>query len=84
MKVVMPQEQVYLDPSQVEAAKRQKAEDARYNSQPQTKNVEVVSGDRVIADVKVVEPEKPATTEAKEVKQPEAAQHQEHIKETTE
>jgi 3D (Asp-Asp-Asp) domain-containing protein len=54
-KYVMPQEQVYLDPSQVEAAKQQKAEDARYNAQPQTKNVEVVSGDRVIADVKVVE-----------------------------
>ena len=55
VKVVMPQEQVYLDPSQVEAAKRQKAEDARISAQPQAKNVEVVSGDRVIADVKVVE-----------------------------
>ena len=54
-KYVMPQEQVYLDPSQIEAAKQQKAEDAFYNSQPQTKNVEVVTGDRVIADVKVVE-----------------------------
>lgn len=101
VKVVMPQEQVYLDPSQVEAAKQQKAEDARISAQPQAKNVEVVSGDRVIADVKVVEKdekenvtsadnnaeikkaeeEKAATTE---VKQPEAAQQQEPIKETTE
>ena len=39
----------------MEAAKQQKADDARFNSQPQTKNVEVVTGDRVIADVKVVE-----------------------------
>ena len=54
-KYVMPQEQVYLDPSQVEAAKKQKAEDELANGQPQTKNVEVVSGNRVIADVKVVE-----------------------------
>ena len=55
---VMPQEQVYLDASQIEAAKQQKADDARYNSQSQTKNVEVVTGDRVIANVKVVEQEK--------------------------
>jgi 3D (Asp-Asp-Asp) domain-containing protein len=55
---VMPQEQVYLDTSQIEAAKQQKADDARYNSQSQTKNVEVVTGDRVIANVKVVEQEK--------------------------
>ena len=55
VKYVMPQEQVYLDPSQVEAAKKQKAADAIANSQPQAKNVEVVTGDRVIADVKVVE-----------------------------
>ena len=54
-KYVMPEEQVYLDPSQVEAAKKQKAADAIANSQPQAKNVEVVTGDRVIADVKVVE-----------------------------
>ena len=55
-KYVMPEEQVYLDPSQVEAAKKQKAADAIANSQPQAKNVEIVTGDRVIAaDVKVVE-----------------------------
>ena len=54
-KYVMPQEQVYLDPSQVEAAKQQLKADAFYNAQPQAKNVEVVTGDRVIADVKVVE-----------------------------
>ncbi len=57
-KYVMPQEQVYLDPSQMEAAKQQKQSDAFYNNQPQTKNVEVVTGDRVIADVKVVEQDK--------------------------
>ena len=76
-KYVMPQEQVYLDPSQVEAAKQQKAEDARINAQPQAKNVEVVSGDRVIADVKVVEKDE------KEVK-PETSQQQETVKEKTE
>ena len=54
-KYVMPQEQVYLDSSQVEAAKQQLKADAFYNAQPQAKNVEVVTGDRVIADVKVVE-----------------------------
>ena len=52
---VMPQEQVFLDPSQVEAAKKQLEDDAAGKSGPRTKNVEVVSGDRVIADVKVVE-----------------------------
>ena len=55
LNYVMPQEQVYLDPSQVEAAKKQKEADAEYNSQPQTKNLEVVTGNRVIANVKVVE-----------------------------
>ena len=54
-KYVMPQQQVYLDPSQTEAAKQQLAADAFYNDQPQAKNVEIVSGDRVIADVKVIE-----------------------------
>lgn len=54
-KYVMPQEQVYLDPSQVEAAKNQVAEDARISGPSQAKNVEIVSGNRVIADVKVVE-----------------------------
>ena len=52
---VMPQEQVFLDPSQVEAAKKQLEDDAAVKSGPRTKNVEVVTGDRVIADVKVVE-----------------------------
>ena len=83
-KYVMPQEQVYLDPSQIEAAKQQKAEDARINAQPRAKNVEVVTGDRVIADVKVVEPEKPAAAEAKEVKQTETPQQQETVKDKTE
>ena len=54
-KYVMPQQQVYLDPSQTEAAKQQLAADAFYNDRPQAKNVEIVSGDRVIADVKVIE-----------------------------
>ena len=54
-KYVMPQEQVYLDPSQVEAARQQLKSDAFYNDNPQTKNVEVVSGDRVIANVEVEE-----------------------------
>ena len=54
-KYVMPQEQVYLDPSQTEAARQQLASDAFYNDRPQAKNVEIVTGDRVIADVKVVE-----------------------------
>ena len=63
-KYVMPQEQVYLDPSQVEAAKQQLKADAFYNDNPLTKNVEVVSGDRVIANVEVVEKEeKPAPAE---------------------
>ena len=48
---VMPQEQVFLDPSQVEAAKKQLEDDAAGKSGPRTKNVEVVSGDRVISDV---------------------------------
>ena len=34
-KYVMPQEQVYLDPSQVEAAKKQLEADAFYNANPQ-------------------------------------------------
>ena len=54
-KYVMPQEQVYLDSSQVEAAKQQLKDDAFYNDRPQAKNVEVVTGDKVIADVKVIE-----------------------------
>ena len=54
-KYVMPQQQVYLDPSQTEAAKQQLAADAFYNDRPQAKNVEIVTGDRVIADVKVIE-----------------------------
>ena len=74
-KPVMPQEQVYLDPSQAEAAKQQKEADAFINSQPQAKNVEVVTGDRVIADVKVVEKDNkanaPATDNISETKQAE-------------
>ena len=54
-KYVMPQEQVYLDPSQVEAAKKQLEADAFYNDRSQAKNVEIITGDRVIADVKVIE-----------------------------
>ena len=54
-KYVMPQEQVYLDPSQTEAAKQQLEGDAFYNDRPQAKNVEIVTGDRVVADVKVIE-----------------------------
>ena len=80
-KYVMPQEQVYLDPSQTEAAKQQLAADAFYNDRPQAKNVEIVSGDRVIADVKVIEKdetdknvtappaEKPVTPAVKDVKE---------------
>ena len=84
-KYVMPQQQVYLDPSQTEAAKQQLAADAFYNDQPQAKNVEIVSGDRVIADVKVIEKdeteknvtappvenpaEKPVTPAVKDVKE---------------
>ncbi len=88
-KYVMPQQQVYLDPSQTEAAKQQLAADAFYNDRPQAKNVEIVTGDRVIADVKVIEKdetqknvtappvespaEKPATTTAKEAKEEQLA-----------
>ena len=84
-KYVMPQQQVYLDPSQTEAAKQQLAADAFYNDQPQAKNVEIVTGDRVIADVKVIEKdeteknvtappvenpaEKPVTPAVKDVKE---------------
>ena len=84
-KYVMPQEQVYLDSSQTEAAKQQLAADAFYNDRPQAKNVEIVTGDRVIADVKVIEKdeteknitappvenpaEKPVTTAGKDVKE---------------
>ena len=84
-KHVMPQEQVYLDSSQTEAAKQQLAADAFYNDRPQAKNVEIVTGDRVIADVKVIEKdeteknitappvenpaEKPVTTAGKDVKE---------------
>ena len=74
-KYVMPQEQVYLDPSQVEAAKKQLEADAVYNAQPQAKNVEVITGDRVIADVKVVEQDNkgnvPATNTISETKKAE-------------
>ena len=35
VKYVMPQEQIYLDPSQVEAAKQQLKSDAFYNANPQ-------------------------------------------------
>ncbi|SFE90886.1 3D domain-containing protein [Succiniclasticum ruminis] len=84
-KYVMPQQQVYLDPSQTEAAKQQLAADAFYNDRPQAKNVEIVTGDRVIADVKVIEKdeteknvtappvenpaEKPVTPAVKDVKE---------------
>ena len=72
---VMPQEQVFLDPSQVEAAKKQLEDDAAGKSGPRTKNVEVVSGDRVIADVKVVEQDNktkaPATDTVSETKKAE-------------
>ena len=76
---------MYLDPSQTEAAKQQLAADAFYNDRPQAKNVEIVSGDRVIADVKVIEKneteknvtappaespaEKPVTPAVKDVKE---------------
>ena len=86
-KYVMPEEQVFLDPSQVEAAKKQLEDDAAGRSGPRAKNVEVVTGDRVIADVKVVEPEKSVTTpvenEGKEVKPSETIQPQETAKEKT-
>ena len=88
-KYVMPQEQVYLDPSQAEAAKQQLAADAVINDQSQAKNVEIVTGDRVIADVKVIEKdeteknitvppvespaEKPVTTTEKDVKEEQSA-----------
>ena len=70
---VMPQEQVFLDPSQVEAAKKQLEDDAAGKSGPRTKNVEVVTGDRVIADVKVVEQDNkvPATDTVSETKKAE-------------
>ena len=88
VKYVMPEEQLFLDPSQVEAAKKQLADDAAGKSGPQAKNVEVVTGDRVIADVKVVEPEKSVTTpvanEGKEVKPSETIQPQVTAKEKTE
>ena len=87
-KYVMPEEQVFLDPSQVEAAKKQLADDAAGKSGPRTKNVEVVTGNKVIADVKVVEPEKSVTTpvanEGKEVKPSETIQPQVTAKEKTE
>ena len=87
-KYVMPEEQVFLDPSQVEAAKKQLEDDTAGRSGPRAKNVEVVTGDRVIADVKVVEPEKSVTTpvanEGKEVKPSETIQPQETAKEKTE
>ena len=87
-KYVMPEEQVFLDPSQVEAAKKQLEDDAAGKSGPRTKNVEVVTGDKVIADVKVVEPEKSVTTpvanEGKEVKPSETIQPQVTAKEKTE
>lgn len=87
-KYVMPEEQVFLDPSQVEAAKKQLEDDAAGKSGPRTKNVEVVTGNKVIADVKVVEPEKSVTTpvanEGKEVKPSETMQPQVTAKEKTE
>ena len=87
-KYVMPEEQVFLDPSQVEAAKKQLEDDAAGKSGPRTKNVEVVTGNKVIADVKVVEPEKSVTTpvanEGKEVKPSETIQPQVTAKEKTE
>jgi 3D (Asp-Asp-Asp) domain-containing protein len=87
-KYVMPEEQVFLDPSQVEAAKKQLEDDAAGKSGPRTKNVEVVTGNKVIADVKVVEPEKSVTTpvanEGKEVKPSEIIQPQVTAKEKTE
>ncbi len=67
-KYVMPREQVYLDPSQVEAAKKQLEGDAFYNDRPQAKNVEIVTGDRVIADVKVIEKDETASAPETEKK----------------
>lgn len=74
-KVVMPEEQVFLDPSQAEVAKKQLKDDAAGKSGPRTKNVEVVTGNRVIADVKVVEQDNkanaPATDTVSETKKAE-------------
>ena len=44
-KYVMPQEQVYLDPSQAEAAKQQLEADAFYNANPQN-NVPVAAAEK--------------------------------------
>ena len=44
-KYVMPQEQVYLDPGQVEAAKKQLEADAFYNANPQN-NAQVAAAEK--------------------------------------
>ena len=54
-KYVMPQEQVYLDPSQEEAAKKQQEADAIYNSVPQNRVPAVDKEKNETAEIKANE-----------------------------
>ena len=55
-KYVMPQEQVYLDKSQIEAARKQKESDAFYNNQPQVKAPASVAEKAEPAEAKTAAP----------------------------
>ena len=73
-KYVMPREQVYLDPSQVEAAKKQLEADAKYNSGQQ--NTAAVAAPEK-KEVKEAVEEKPAKDDSKQ--QPAAASREKYV-----
>ena len=63
-KYVMPQEQVYLDPSQAEAAKKQLEADAFYNANPQNNGPVAAAEKKEVAveNAAGIKEEKPAET----------------------
>ena len=78
---VMPQEQVYLDPSQAEAAKRQVEADAKYNANPLPVASAQPKSEEQKPNVEVQKPEvKEQKTEVKEQK-PEAKEQKPEVKE---
>jgi len=73
-KTVILQEQVYLDPSQVEAAQKQIEADAFYNAQPQIKVSESVSEKNAVKE-ETEEEAKPTVAMKSKEENTEAAQH---------
>ena len=85
-KYVMPQEQVYMDPSQTEAAKQQLEADAYYNRNPQ--NVAPVADKKVETEkteaAKPVEVTKPSAEEKAKTEKTETAKPAEMVKPSAE